>query len=370
MVTADDAYVEAVLSVVEQVPRGRVTTYGAIAEVVGSGPRLVGRVLARDGGPVPWWRVVRADGSLPPSHHDEARARYVEEGTPLRAPGARSRDRSAVAVDLRAAFWQPRAMTSAADLLAAYDAQLRGEAEVHNAEVWDRVGPLWRALWHGRGFVTYESLEGYDLVRLVAATVEHFADETAVEQFEWKTRGHDDLPGLHEVLLDAGLVPEEVETVMVGEAALLAQDVPVPDGLTVVDISDDVALLRAAAVLQSEIFGRGPDPAAEEALDPQSGQEKWAVVTDAGEVVCAGRYELVPGTEVAGLWGGACREDWRGRGLYRALTAARARSAMARGARFLHSDCTVMSRPILERSGMLAVTTSTPYIWTRSSEIG
>ena len=36
------------------------------------------------GGSVPWWRVVRADGSLPPSHDEEARAHYLEEGTPLR----------------------------------------------------------------------------------------------------------------------------------------------------------------------------------------------------------------------------------------------------------------------------------------------
>ena len=100
-------------------------------------------------------------------------------------------------------------------------------------------------------------------------------------------------------------------------------------------------------------------------LDPDGPQETWAAVVD-GRVVCAGRFEVVDGTDVAGLWGGACRPDWRGRGLYRALTAARARSAMARGVRFLHSDCTAMSRPILERSGLVAITTSTPYLWSRN----
>jgi hypothetical protein len=33
--------------------------------------------------------------------------------------------------------------------------------------------------------------------------------------------------------------------------------------------------------------------------------------------------------------------------------------------RLLNSDCTPMSRPILERSGLVAVTTTTPYVWTR-----
>jgi alkylated DNA nucleotide flippase Atl1 len=83
-----DEYVEAVLSLVEKVPAGRVTTYGALAEVVGyGGPRLVARVMSTYGGSVPWWRVVRADGSLPPSHDEEARAHYFDEGTPFRASG-------------------------------------------------------------------------------------------------------------------------------------------------------------------------------------------------------------------------------------------------------------------------------------------
>lgn len=99
-----EAYAEAVLALVEQVPRGRVTTYGAIAEHLTGlglprGPRTVGRVMSLHGGGVPWWRVVRADGSLPPSHGDEARAAYLEEGTPLRGSGR---------VDMPAAYWQPR----------------------------------------------------------------------------------------------------------------------------------------------------------------------------------------------------------------------------------------------------------------------
>jgi alkylated DNA nucleotide flippase Atl1 len=98
-----ELYAELVLQCAESVPRGHVTTYGAIADVVGQrlgrgGPRLVGNVMAQHGGGVPWWRVVRADGSLPPSHDDVARQAYLVEGTPLRAGGR---------VDLGRAFWQP-----------------------------------------------------------------------------------------------------------------------------------------------------------------------------------------------------------------------------------------------------------------------
>jgi alkylated DNA nucleotide flippase Atl1 len=95
----DERFVESVLALVEKVPPGRVTTYGAIAEQVGSGgPRQVGRVMALYGGPVPWWRVVRADGAPPSCHEAAAVQEYLAEGTPMRGP-----DR----LDLARAFWQP-----------------------------------------------------------------------------------------------------------------------------------------------------------------------------------------------------------------------------------------------------------------------
>jgi ribosomal protein S18 acetylase RimI-like enzyme len=82
-------------------------------------------------------------------------------------------------------------------------------------------------------------------------------------------------------------------------------------------------------------------------------------------MVGAGRLEPVAGSDFAGLWGGAVRPRWRRRGIYRALTAARARSALAHGKTLMHSDSTEYSRPILERSGLTKVSTTTPYIWRR-----
>jgi len=99
----DEEYVEQVLSLVERVPPGRVTTYGLIAETLRGtlgrgGPRQVGAVMAAYGGPVPWWRVVRADGGLPLCHDGEALAHHREEGTPLRGTER---------VDLARAMWWP-----------------------------------------------------------------------------------------------------------------------------------------------------------------------------------------------------------------------------------------------------------------------
>lgn len=96
-----EEYVEAVLSLVEGVPDGRVTTYGALAEAVGTGgPRQVGTVMATYGGPVPWWRVVHADGTPAHEDDDDARQHHLAEGTPLRPSGK---------VDMKRAMWWPDA---------------------------------------------------------------------------------------------------------------------------------------------------------------------------------------------------------------------------------------------------------------------
>jgi len=264
-----------------------------------------------------------------------------------------------------------------AALLAAYDEQLRGAAEVQGAVSSDRSGPLWRCLFNRGGFVSYESLESLGTVEaidsLIAETVEFFSAHPQVEEFEWKTRGHDWPPDLDERLRAHGFEPDEVETVMVGEASHLAVDVELPEGVSVrrVDqLPEREAIVTEASEVAAKIFGGGPSGAEMlDRLDRMDGMEEFWVAEaesdDGRRVICSGRLARVAGTEFAGIWGGSTLPEWRGKGIYRALTAARARAALDEGVRYINSDCTVMSRPILERSGLVAVTTTTPYVWRR-----
>jgi hypothetical protein len=259
-----------------------------------------------------------------------------------------------------------------ARLLAAYDEQLRGDAEeTPTAESVTRHGPLRLITFPGgRGWVTYRDLGGADAAgirRLVAEALDHYRADPAVTRVEWKSRGHDAAPGLHEALVEQGFVPEEPESIMIGEARALAVDVPLPDGVTLRQVTAD-ADVRAMSAMTDEVFGEPVSEATANALlrrlARDEGMEMWVAEAD-GRMVCAGRLERVAGTVFAGLWGGATVAEWRGRGIYRALTAARARSALRMGATLLHSDSTRYSRPILERSGFLAVSTTTPYAWRR-----
>jgi alkylated DNA nucleotide flippase Atl1 len=86
---------EAVFDVVERIPPGRVSSYGAIGRLVGVGPRRVARALSSGGGAVPWWRVLRADGTAA----EPVRVRQLEL---LAAEGVPMRDGR---VDLRRARW-------------------------------------------------------------------------------------------------------------------------------------------------------------------------------------------------------------------------------------------------------------------------
>lgn len=256
-------------------------------------------------------------------------------------------------------------------LLSAYDEQLRTDAETSSAIAVTSLGVLRLVEFAGgRGFVTYRDLGGSDAERirqLVDAARAFFEANPAITSVEWKTRGHDRAPGLHDALVAHGFVPEESESIMLGEVTSLVADVPLPDGVTLRKIRDEPEV-RSMCVMQDCVFGIDTFEARTDEimsrLRRNDGMELW-IAEAADEIVSTGRLEPVVGTDFAGIWGGATVKEWRGKGIYRALTSARARSALALGKTLIHSDSTEFSRPILERSGLIKVSTTTPYIWRR-----
>ncbi len=69
-----------VLARIREIPPGFVRTYGDVSP---GSPRFAGSVLFECDDPdLPWWRVVRADGSL--AKGDRQRERLRAEGVPFR----------------------------------------------------------------------------------------------------------------------------------------------------------------------------------------------------------------------------------------------------------------------------------------------
>jgi methylated-DNA-protein-cysteine methyltransferase-like protein len=89
----DNDYRERVFRIVRSIPRGRVMTYGQIAEILGEGytPRTVGFVMHSSNDKTPWHRVINAQGGcstrgvvLP---HDKQQRMLEAEGVSFNEQG-------------------------------------------------------------------------------------------------------------------------------------------------------------------------------------------------------------------------------------------------------------------------------------------
>jgi ribosomal protein S18 acetylase RimI-like enzyme len=264
--------------------------------------------------------------------------------------------------------------------LAAYDKELRQDTRPPRPgwtiEVLDEPGPVLRMStppgfsW-GNG-IFWSDLDASNADAAIAAAVDYFrARET---EFEWKHHGYDTPADLPDRLRAAGFVPDEEETLVIGEIAEVRDRLagkPPPDGVTVRRLreDDDGRTEDWAAIgrLSEAVWGNDPtdhirELSAEQQNDPSS-ISVWLAEAPDGTVVCAAWVRFHEGTEFASMWGGSTLAEWRGRGIYQALVARRADEAADRGYRYLQVDCSPDSRPILERLGMYAMTSTTPYNW-------
>ena len=301
------------------------------------------------------------DGLVKPTWAEIAAREYEPwSRTPVRVDSATT--------SVAAAVQRITVAVAAARYLAAYDLQLRTARTAAALEV-TALGPLLLlTLERGQGFVTYRDLDGVspeDLKPLVVSALDHFRRDATIERVDWKTCSHDRVPGLVDVLLELGFTVGSAESIMVGESRRLAVRVDLPPGVTLrrITVREDVAAMEE---MQGEVFGDPDWPRRVEVmmrrLAVDDGMELWVAEAD-GRVVTAGRIEPVAGTDFADLCGGATRPEWRGLGIYRALTAARANAALEQGKTLLHSSSTEFSRPILERSGLIRVSGNTTYSW-------
>lgn len=259
-------------------------------------------------------------------------------------------------------------MVDSAALLAAYDAQMRMPAGVvPSGMTYEYDGPILRIVGGHVGRIRAPrdvGVTGTELDSLIARQRDYF--QARGQGVEWKLRAHDLPADLPERLVAAGFVPQEAATVLLAFAEEVAAEPVLPGGVVLRQVSE-AEDLRRFADLQTEVFGVdcswvAAHLSAHMSADPD---QITILVAEAGdELVCAAFAMYEPGTDFVALLGGATLPKWRGRGIYRAMIAARAREAVARGVRLLHVDASPASAPILRRCGFHEITTSTHYEWT------
>ena len=257
-----------------------------------------------------------------------------------------------------------------ADLLARFD-RTRDRDDFDGAPT-ERDGPVVRVDYPHGGFIATPSdtgLRGTDLDALIARQRDAFAARGL--PVEWKTYAYDEPADLTTRLEAAGFEPEERETVLVGPVDALGVHPADVAGVVIRETTDPVDL-AAIGTLHTEVWGEDWSWIAQDLGDRAArvGPDGFRVlVAEAdGRLVSAAWLVMRQGTEFASLWGGSTLEAYRGRGIYRALVARRAALARDAGFAYLQVDASDMSRPILERLGFVALTTTTPYVYPAADE--
>ena len=247
----------------------------------------------------------------------------------------------------------------APELLAAYDEQVRrrplsdGPDDV--VEHADGVVRIVSAT--GRSGVVYADLQGRDADAVIAAQITRLPG-----RWEWEHHSHDRPPDLAERLLAAGFQPEEPETLMVADLAVVALDAPAPPGIELRTVGVD-GVADLVAVHDAVFGGSHADLGAAVIAGLSRGTVVPVVAYDVEEPVAAARLELYEGTRFAGLYGDSTLPSHRRRGIFHALVALRAAIARERGVRYLQADAMDTSRPLFARLGFAELATTTPFIW-------
>jgi methylated-DNA-protein-cysteine methyltransferase-like protein len=98
----EESLVGLIYDVVRQIPKGRVTSYGAISSVLSlPNPRMVGRAMGlmdETGKPVPAQRVVNSTGHVTGDHKDHRKKLLEKEGVKLKGDKI---------IDFKTLFWDP-----------------------------------------------------------------------------------------------------------------------------------------------------------------------------------------------------------------------------------------------------------------------
>lgn len=254
-------------------------------------------------------------------------------------------------------------------LLALYDEELRRRAPYFDdAMTLERDGSVVRLLGatadEHNNCVLYSDLDEPGAEAAVDRQVAYFRGRG--RGFEWKWHAHDRPESLEKILLARGFESGGEETIMAQALDARGLAPRLPAGYAARPWPEDESLARLMAV-QAEVWPDesldwlGDSLARERAARPDA--IRFHAVFHEDRPVCVGWTRLHG--RFASLYGGSTAAAHRGRGLYRALLAARLEEASKLGAEHALVDAGPMSRPILERLGFAPLTRTVPYLLRR-----
>lgn len=200
-----------------------------------------------------------------------------------------------------------------------------------------------------RGFILASELKEKNAKTVIKAEKEYF--KQIGQSFEWKLFSYDSPANLKDLLVEEGFEEDEEEALLVLDLAMdrdiLHRQIPAE----LKEITDESGI-KDIVHLMDEIWQEKHGSLGKRLWqDKQNQPEELFLygVYDGRQLVSGAWMYLEKGSSFASLWGGATRPEYRGRGYYKDLVAARAKKAHEHGYTFLTVDARPMSRPILER---------------------
>lgn len=254
-------------------------------------------------------------------------------------------------------------------LLRLYDTQLRIEL-AHPGARKEVLPNLVRVLQPAPGlnFIAYSRLDKVSMDSVIEAQIRYF--EQLGQPFAWDVCEHDIPPTLRDCLVAHGFVadndPDAVMLLRIRDALAALLDPVTSDVRRVTRGSE----LKNVTQVLTQVYG-GDFGWLEARLLAHleiSNYVNVYVAYSNDRPVCVGWVYFYPGSQFAGLFGGATLPDFRQQGFYRAVLASRVQAAAHRGYLYLTTGASPMSRPVLARSGFDLLTTTYTLKWGGKSE--
>lgn len=200
-----------------------------------------------------------------------------------------------------------------------------------------------------RGFILDSRITMQNAAAVIQKQIDFFQERG--EPFEWKVYSYDKPDNLVELLEAHGFITEEEEALMVidhtNKDLSSGCQIAVKELVTQEEIQSLIAL-------EEEIWGTSHQELGRRLWrDKQEHPDSLFLygVWEGGALVSGAWMYLEQNSSFASLWGGSTLPEFRKKGYYTALLAARAQKAAEQGYPYLMVDASPMSRPILERNG-------------------
>lgn len=198
------------------------------------------------------------------------------------------------------------------------------------------------------GFVIYSTIPSENASEIIRNEKRRFAEVN--QNFEWKVYSYDEPSNLVSLLEGEGFKADEKEALMVidldEDHFLLKRDTSSVREIT--DYNGIAEIMKLEKTIWNESFD-------------DLGERLWRDLnrTDCltiygsyeGETLVSAAWMYLEGESFSSLWGGSTLPEYRKKGHYTALLAARAKKAFEMNHPILTVDASTMSEPILQKCG-------------------